>query len=151
MLGRGPLPGPRWIRDHLDRIDGVLAGHRLALRSQGRQRTCGQGPGPAGPRTGTAGAPTSSSGGHLAEATREVRGTQALVSGGALAAVHAGQRAHHWGGEVDQGVGQPPTPSTQAQSSPTSCVPPFLLTSLPPTDCSPWEAGFCNTSYTHRN
>lgn len=37
----GP-PGPWRIGDHLDRVHGVLAGHRLALWSQ---CACGQGPG----------------------------------------------------------------------------------------------------------
>lgn len=41
MLGRGSLPWPGRIRDHLHRVDGVLAGHRLSLRSQGWQRACG--------------------------------------------------------------------------------------------------------------
>ena len=133
MLGRGPLPGPGRISDHLDRVDGMLAGYRLAFWSQGRKRACGQGPGPAKPGACAAGDPASSSSGHLAEATGEVRGTQALVSGGTLAAVHAGQRAHHWGGEVDQEPGPPALPAPRPAPSPTACLFPLLPTSLPPT------------------
>lgn len=46
MLGRGSLPRPGRIRDHLHRIDGVFASHRLAFWSKGRQRACGHGPSP---------------------------------------------------------------------------------------------------------
>jgi hypothetical protein len=46
MLCRRTLPRPGRICDHLHRVNGVFASHRLSFWGKGRQRACGHGPGP---------------------------------------------------------------------------------------------------------